>query len=425
MYYFNFNLLRELPDILGMTQRDFASKAGLSISTYSAWKNGTWPDVCRFVGVLNVYHISMAEFLTIEESPVVKKNKADYVIPEDQWVPIVFKQENVKFVAGEGSPSGILTYKAAAKKIGIGGTFALYRWMNGEAKMTMASLLAVINNVDIPVTLLIEDKNRNIPVIFEKDDSVWKSAQVTNVALQKRDARISELREEIASLKKENRNLQYATPERKAAMEGVAEPYVAYSPMTRGYVFHKDLWFSLPGLYNKSDRDYCAEIGLEYSGFRRRTNPSVDEVIKVCNHLHISVAHLFPPKSEPLDVYDRFYYEIPSTKFVSVESRTENLKYLFVRCGRFGYTKEELKAATGVTSYMLKEYSTEGGSCPRAITLADICTRFNVSPLIFIYDNNKNYHPNHSVSYTETLVLNCIEMSKEIERLRKRIKSMK
>ena len=100
----------------------------------------------------------------------------------------------------------------------------------------------------------------------------------------------------------------------------------------------------------------------------------------------------------------------------------DNMKYLFGRYSATGFSTRDLNWQ-GIWHTRMSGMSKKGGTA-RVLTLCDICTTFNIPPYIFFKDENRKKAA-YSQSLNERLILNSIEIEKELKTLRLEIKRLK
>ena len=87
-------------------------------------------------------------------------------------------------------------------------------------------------------------------------------------------------------------------------------------------------------------------------------------------------------------------------------------------------TREELADRVGIKQRGFEGLANGTNVYSRVMTVADICTQFNLSPSVFLYDNNRS-RAEHFPSSNERLILNAIELMKENEELKERNRRLK
>lgn len=432
MYYFNYKLLEALPGILGITQKDMLAELGTTAATYIRWKEKGMP--CRTLADLcNTFRISVASFLVLKESPVLYRRASDYVFPDKEWKPVTWDGKVIGTLFGPEGLTGI-GKSEASRRIGFANYQIFDQWAKSKSGPQVHDMLKVLNEFRLDASLFFGDANQPIPIPdwseMEKHTADLLKERLGNYREMERT--ITEKNRIIHSLHGEKDRLVREITLLKAAKKASAgsakggmlkegSPVYGHPLGERGYVFHKELWDELPRLTGMTLKDYCAAIGLPYSSFYTITNLSVTMLVNVCNLFRISVSHFFLPKSEVPVVHDLGYYTMSPSLFVPIESRMENLRYLFGRYGVTGFSLDDLdRQGTSFESYASMA---RNGYTARVNTLCGICTSFNIPPYIFFKDENRRKAA-YSESLNERLLLNAMEISRENESLKKRIKRL-
>lgn len=441
MYVFNWSLFENLPKITGVPVSAMKKEYGISASTWYLWIKAQSITMGSLVDLLNKVRVSMADLLTSEDSTPVKKGWKEYVMPKDLWTPIVWHNESIGKLYGNGEWARAEGPTALAKKLECGNFRRLQRWEANPDIMRLEDLLNLLNRLKIDAKLFIEDNNGVIELPVWKDmenmDMLHRIEENNEnlIRLQSADKlkekRIVDLSRKVEQLQAENRELrsrkESVSSKGKGSVLGESELFNPFR--NKGYVFHSELWKKMPELFDVTLYEFCKIVGMTSSNFINvGNNVKLDKLIAACNYFHMSICHFFPPKSEPLVVQDRIYYEIPSRIFVPIESRVDNMKYIFGRYSVFGHSVDALKKQTGIGHALhgkLSESSSIAAGKLMSLTLADVCTSFNISPMVFLKDENKKGRPSYAVSNNELLLLNSIDMMKEIENLRAENRKLK
>lgn len=436
MYYFNLKLMNALPDLLRVPKGKLSEQCGLGKNVLANWMAGPVMSVGKFVDFLNTLHLSMADFLVVSTDEPLQKKKEDYVIPQEIWKPIIWKNERIKVFFGEGSITGVPNRTALAESLGIADYTAINRWILQPYTMKMSTLLDLLNKHKVDAKELIHDPNRQIRkpdwTPDTNSDRMVSALSTMEEALEnsrrqvrERDSLIANQNIELDRLKKENEALRRAGGGSTAKTGWAAESSQSYgnSFAKRRYVFHKQLLAELPGVFGMTDRDFCKEYGIKvhslYDG-----NIKMEKLINLCNSLRMSITHFFPPLDEPLVVNHRSWYEISERMFKPITSRMDNLKYIF-RKSTFGFSQEQLHQTTGIGRVKRTSFTEEGGKLTMVLTVLDVCNSFNIPISSFVSDPNDRKRPSYSVSLNETLIENCVSMAKELEKCRRVIRGFK
>lgn len=421
MYHFNQRLLESLPAVLGTTQKRMLEMIGKPPSTYFRWKANGIP-CAALAEVCNSLRISLSSFLLLKGDQELQRQLSDYVLPEDIWKPVSFDSRAIGRMFGPDGVTGV-SKTEAARRLGLGHYNIFDNWDGSRQVPLVGDLLNLLNEFHLDAALFFSDPNLPVPLpdwtvserhvadILNERMAGYREMEKT---IGERNRTIQALRRDKERLQREVLVLKEEKASARAAVPGPAGE--------RGYVFHWALWEALPRMTDLTLKEYCERIGLGYKLFYVKGNISVSVLLAVCNMFRISVSHFFLPKGEKPAVHDLGYYTVSPSLFTEVESRMENLRYLFGKYSAYGFTRTDLEAA-GVGYKGLMSMSSDGWSA-RVETLCGICTTFNIPPYIFFHDKNRRKAP-HAESANETLLLNAISMSREIESLRKTVKGLK
>lgn len=424
------NLFKALPKLLGIKHKDFKECIGVPSPTYRRWLKEGISSMALLTDMLNRLHLSFADFIITDRYPLAVQSKEAYLIPDSIWTPIEWMPQKIATLYGENSSTGVLTKTALSNKLNMSDYKRLDRWMTGETPLSVNDFLHVINTLQIDARVFIADSNKVIarPVfdwekniaserVKELEDEVKKLSFELGV----RNKEILKLDKELKSVYKKRESGE-GSPETHVRLGVLAESRVAYPEFKRGYAFHNELWKSLPNIFGVTARSLCMELGLQKIIFTR-DDVKIDTVIKVCNHLRISFMHLIRPLNEPPVVKDKGCYIISPSMFKPIENHLYNLHHVFKE-KTFGLPNDKLRSfgvRWGGKRSLMKEY----GKRSMMVTLANICTEFNIPPSIFIHDPNNRKRDAYSVSRNETLMNNCIRMAETITILRKENKELR
>lgn len=429
MYRLNTQLLSAIPSILGVTVNEMSEKAGIGINAYRTWVKADEPNmsVQTFVDFLNAYRLSFADFLVVEgQRKDIIYDKDYYVTPKDVWQEIVFNNENISRLYGRSSLTGIAEKGRLAHALGLASPAPIRSWVLDKGALHMKYFLKILNTFHVDPKLFIQDPNKNvvyeIPVEAVPENLVAKIEESSrkDKIISEKEYLISELRKTIAVLKEENRKLAAA----KAQMaDTLAESRVAYGMgiQGRGWYYHEELVKCLPDIWGLSVNEFTRLTGVNM--YRDDANIPMDDLIHICNTLHISMHHFFPPNTEPKVVYGKGRYEVTGRSFHPIESRLENMQYLFGKYSVLGESVENLTKRTGVGRTTYNGMKSGKKLASRPLSVAEICTKFNIPPSMFFEDDNVLHRPTFSESQNELLLKNCIQMKKDLEELKRILKS--
>ena len=430
MYRFDCSLIGRLPGLMKKTIGEVAEMIGTNRQAFAKWTSGDIP--CEaLVRVCNTFRISLIHFIKVGSASSAKGVISDYVIPEGVWVPVEWHSEAAAKLFGPGGLTGI-GKQEAVDRLGLSARNTFDRWALHPSSPRMEKLIQLLNEFQVDASLFFKDSNIPLPVpvwvsnnhiatIMAERLESYKDLERKNM---EKDGIIRSLNAEVERLRRENRALrlkEVKDPASSPRLGIFAESSAGYKSLLkeRGYAFHSLLWEALPAMFEMTVSDFCSGIGLDRTSFYNQQNVHVDILIKACNLLRISATHFFVPKNEPLVVHERTYYQISSRIFVPIEGRMERMKFLFGRYSATGFTRDELHRHAGVGQDAFKAISEGIGEKFRVITLADICTKFNIPPYVFFEDGNRK-KPVFSQTLNERLILNSVEMGRELEVLRKK-----
>lgn len=436
MYYLNLNLLENLPALLGLERKTIEKQYGLGRECLTRWIGGAHMSVEKFVDMCNKLHISMASFLVTVPKPIIYTRKEDYIIPDEIWKPIVWNNEKIKNLYGKGSFTGIPSIFMLSKKLGLSSHAVANRWIVNSSAMDMYQLVDMLNKMELDANDFILDSNRLISVpnwnigknpdksFIKVLDSQGEKIKELKRQLSERDALITKLLLDRDRLEKENKTLRLTSNKTASPLGLAAEESVSYKTYStrKKIVFNKVLLQELPNIFGMTQRDFCNLYGI-YPAQINGGNIKMARLIHICNGLHISVSHFFLPEGEPQVANHRGWYEISPKLFKPISGRMDNLKYIFKK-ETFGYTKEQCCQMSGLSHGGFHSFMKEDGKSSMVLTVVDICNSFNLPISVFVDDPNDRKRPAYSVSQNETLIENCVNIFKELERCRKKIKKI-
>lgn len=443
MYYLNRNLIERIPKMLRMTRGDLCQQLGVEYRQFNRWTSGKYMSVDMLVALSNLTHISLAEFLVVSETPVQRASAESYVTPSERWVPVSWKREALLEVFGTEGKLGLSIWDVA-KQLGIANYQDLLRWAKSDVKVDVFMLIRILNEFHLDASIFFKDDNGSIQVpiweIKEPEQAemtadeleeakviVDKLEQLKTAEIGKRksERRAAEYKAENERLKKEMELLKRSLNSGSATPGRINEPFSGYRPFGGKveWAFNRELWQSLPDLFEMTKSEFCSRFGFaQMSEYYSVDNVRVSILLNVCNELRISISHFFIRKGEEVVIHDRGFYQMSPHLFRPIESRMDALNYLFGRWSVFGYSVQDFNQRTGIYYRGLKSASEEERS--RVLTLTDICSEFNLSPMLFFDDPNRKNEVTFLNRY-EQLILNAIDMRKEIEQLRASNKKLK
>lgn len=434
MYYFNHRLIEELPKLFGMPKYKLSQMSGLGYHCLSEWANSASMPVLRFVEFLNFHHLSMADFLVTTKTPVLNQRKEDYVIPDEIWKPIEWHCEKMSSVYGNGGLTGVKSKDALAKSLGFANASRVVAWATNPESMKMSTLINLLNMYSLDAKIFLVDNNR--PIASQTQDiknggqiaveveSIMSEVKILRSQLKDRDSLIAKIQQDKDRLQRENEKLRRVEGSDAVRTGVAADSALRYgNPFVKPkLVFHRELWEQLPEVFGMTDREFRQRFGLhprtQYGG-----DIGMDKLIEVCNELHVSITHFFPFAGEPLVVNHRTWYEISPRLFKPVLSRMENLKYIFKK-STFGLSRGQLEVSEGIRNRGFNGFMKEGNRGRTVLTVLNICNSFSLPISVFVSDSNNRKRPSYSISLNETLIENCVEMSKALEKCREEIRKL-
>jgi transcriptional regulator with XRE-family HTH domain len=399
--------------------------------------------VDMLVALSNLTRISLAEFLVVSETPVQRSSAESYVTPAERWVPVSWRREALLELFGAEGKLG-LSKRDAAKRLGIANCKDLDRWANFDVKVDVSMIIRILNEFHLDATIFFKDDNGSIQVpiweIKEPEGGVitadkmeeakvlvdkLEKLKTAEIGKRKSERRAAEYKAENERLRKELELLKRSLNSESATPGRVNEPFTGYRPFGGKveWAFNRELWQSLPDLFEMTKSEFCSRFGFaRMSEYYVVDNARISVLLTICNELRISISHFFIRKGEEVVIHDRGFYQMSPHLFRPIESRMDALNYLFGRWSVFGYSIQDFNQRTGMYYRGLKSASEEERS--RVLTLTDICSEFNLSPMLFFDDPNRKDEVTFLNRY-EQLILNAIDMRKEIEQLRASNKRLK
>ena len=433
MYYLNRILIERLPKLFRISRKELCRQLGVEYRQFNKWVSGKYMSVDMLINLSNHTRISLAEFLVVSETPVQRASVESYVTPAEKWVPVSWRREAILELFGDKGKLGVSMWNAA-KQLDISNSLYLERWADPNVKVDLFKLLKLFNEFHLDATLFFEDNNCSIPVpIWDIEDKHIagilkdKLDQFRSLEIGKRKSNriMTEYKVENERLKRDMKSLKRSKDNAPVSSGLVLETPVTYRPIGQKveWAFNMDLWKALPDMFELTKSEFC-----DRSGFSRMAeyyitdNARISVLLQVCNEFRISISHFFIRKGTKPVIHDRAYYEMSRHVFRPIEGRLDALNYLFGRWSVFGYSTSELNQRTGLSYVGLKSASDKERS--RVITLADICSEFSLSPMLFFDDPNRKDDGEIYNRY-ERLILNAIDMRKEIMELRAANKRLK
>lgn len=451
MYYINWKLIEFLPQTLGTSYTAWAKMVGKTPACVGLWGKNRGMSVYDLVQTCNKFHMSISNFISdTEVFPTLQKH--EYIIQKEVFQPVVFRNEMIGEIYGSSGMINISQY-VFCKELGVPSK-TVNSWIRDIKVIRLATFIRIMNKFNLNINLFITDPNKMLPftkpkiveifndefiLMKEKNEKLIKGHEalmeenkMLHSVISQKDKLISSLAVKSKRMEEEIKAYKEGTHLGQAGYEqaypgALSENNTPYKRKVRGYKFHYELLRSIPDLFEVYKADFLKKFSLKYSFFKEDSyNISIEKLIDICNYYRISIHHFFVPEYNMLLVRDREYYEINKTLFSPITSQLENIKFLFGRYSVLDIPFDKLKEKTNTIyrtyhGWMRKD----GASTLRVMALIDICNKFNLSPSLFVEDPNKRNIPCYPESQNETLLLNCIEMKKQVVGLLEENKRLK
>ena len=173
------------------------------------------------------------------------------------------------------------------------------------------------------------------------------------------------------------------------------------------YHFNELLFRNLPSLLGMT------QIGLSLEVFRNRhtyiqrlgqiDRLLVEDLIKVCNSLHISISHFITTSSDLTYIRDRSIYVTDASSFSPVSFDKQKLTRMYgKRSLSGGMTRDAVAAEIGISPSMFSNWINQKECTMKLSVLVRMCNRFGVNMGEFISDPNIPLPLNDSVSEVAT-----------------------
>lgn len=434
MYYFNHKLIERLPELFQMNRTDFCRMASLRYGTFLKMEQGN-ARCSMLVDLCNRLRISMSHFIVTTPEPERMYSLSDYQTPKDKWKDIGWNNRIFATLFRESGITGLYK-KVAVSRMGLTNPNTFDYWGENPSAARMDMFIRLLNEFSLDATWFIQDENRTIslPAWDLKDKHIAEVVKIQIDGKRKAEKQLVEKDSYIQTLLEENRQIKESLTEYRMiddeciGAENVVGKdtdfgYHSYGMHTfGGFVFHQRLWEELPEIFGLSSQELAQAAGLDCSGLKYNSRLTLDTVVKVCNHLGISVSSLFVGEKDSQVVYGRSHYEIPSQMFKPVKLRVDRLKYLIGEYSVLDIRVEEFREKTGMSWKSLR--SMHGGEeKARVLPLISTCREFNFSPMIFFEDSNWD-DSGWIQSRNERLVISAVESMKEIDSLREKIRKL-
>lgn len=445
MYHINWALIEKIPHVFDVSLRKWAAVVGKTIPSVKAWGTDKGISVYDLVLTCNWLHISIAEFISIEKEPVIKK-KHEYLISQESFQEIKFHNEMIGEIYGNGGILGI-SKTQFANQVGVA-TVYVDKWVRDPKQIRLSRFIKMMNVFELNIRQFIEDPNKVIQFsVWDIDKSSPKfNRMIEHLSLENKNyqeeneklKKISERKEKIiVSMSSSIERLREENENHKKIIEKInltddhsfsgilAEGDVSYLRGFAKYKFHYELLRMLPDIFGIKRVKFARmfSLGQDFL-YKDKYNIYVDKLISICNYLHISFSHFFVRDWDEFVIKERRFYEIPENRFVPIKSKFGNLKFVFGKHSIFDIPIEEVDAINSYSAYnaWAKE---DGSSTFKIMTLISVCNDFNIYPSVFIEDENRKNIQYYPTSKNEALILNCIDLKRKVIELTEENKKLK
>ena len=425
MYYFNSLLFAKLVNLFGLSQKEVSMRIFGNAYMYARriehQDNMLFTDL---VNTCNAFRISISSFITNNPENVIYDNRFRYVIPEDKFKPVVFRNENIRWVYGSEGKVKNLTRDQFAADMGVSFT-TVSRWVNPDiGGITVDKMLHLCNTYGLSLSIFVDDPNDDIP-------DVGISEQTGEVAPPRVWQELSDLKnmvkdskERIEQLANENRQLRYSL--KSDSILGEQDRYMTsggYSPKARPWVPNRTLLENLHAVLNLSQKEFIRAAGMSnFNSSYFDGNITVNALVKICNAFHISTHHFFlrdagvQPTLHPADYYQ-------SSDWKKVVFHPEYLNDIFGKESLTGMTRQQVEKTLGISEWKIKSWRGPGSPL-RVMDLIDLCNTLDVTPSCFITDLNRK-ELGYSLTQNELLIEENRLLRQQIIRLKEKIKVLR
>lgn len=200
----NILLLRNLPEILGMTDKHFCQKYAITKRTWERWisQDGKKfnPLVTEFVAFCNKLHLAPHKLIQSDLNPLRIDGIGELFPPGYQWKDVSFQHHTFVSFFGKRGPTG-LTIEEMMKKMNKAPQTFREGWKQPDCcTLRINDLFLFCDLFNIDVNRIIIDPNGRID-----SEAIHSFEQGTGIEqkLRQRERRIRELNEEVKKLKNE------------------------------------------------------------------------------------------------------------------------------------------------------------------------------------------------------------------------------
>lgn len=445
MYHINWELIERIPHVFDVSFRKWGMVVSKTSPSVKAWGSNKGISVYDLVLTCNWLHISIAEFISTEKKPLIKK-KNEYLISKESFQEITFHNEMIGEIYGNGGMLGISKTKFA-EQMGVGPVY-IDKWIRDPKQIRLSKFIKMMNLFELNICQFIEDPNKVIELpVWDKDKSSPKfNRMIEQLSLENKNYQeengklklindrkekiIVSMSSSIEKLRGENDNYKKIIEKRSLYDDydysGVlAEGNIPYRKGLGRFKFHYELLRSLPDIFDVQRVKFMRmfSLGQDFL-YKDKYNIYIDKLISICNFLRVSVFHFFVPEQDEFMIRNRYFYEIAEIRFIPIKSKLDNLKFVFGKDSVFDIPIDEvdvIKSYMAFNSWAKKD----GSSTFKIITMMSVCNEFNISPSILIEDENRKNMPLYPISKNESLILNCIELKKKVVELAEENKKLK
>lgn len=411
MYFFSEELFKNLPLILGLSQKDFSKKAFGSIHKYTRRLDSLdYFPFQELVDLCNAFHISLTSFISTSSSQSASLDSKMYVIPENIYLPITFNYENIRHIYGKNGLVKGLQRTDIARDFGVSGV-TVSNWSTpGKSFVSIGEVLGLCNKYGIDLEFFVVDPNKPLPTADKEEDQLELTPKIWAELTELRNAE-KELRSKVEFLTHENTQLKLTMHNNEYH---VMEPLAGYNQEKTGsrkgrqWIAHWQLLCSLHTVLGISRKKMLEECGLKNTAACfNEGDMTLSALVKICNRWKISTRHFFLRDTgiSPVLYTGDFYF---SDQWTPVVFHPEHISDLYGKNSLTGLNKEELAETESLSEWKIRAWA-QPNSPMRISDLLNICNELDVTPSCFITDKNRT-----EISYPMTYVEFLIEENRAL-----------
>ena len=152
-YVFHKQLLSELPDVFGMTDRDFCNEYGIKV--HSLYDGNIKME--KLISLCNILRMSIAHFFPPSDEPLVVNHRSWYEISQRMFKPITSRMDNLKYIFRKTTFG--FSQEQLHQATGIG-RVKRSSFTEGDGNRIMAlTVLDICNSFNIPLSAFVSDPN--------------------------------------------------------------------------------------------------------------------------------------------------------------------------------------------------------------------------------------------------------------------------